>query len=114
MQQMNSLFKQIPAFAEICGRFCFQDELNLACDIFDVRNLQCHRHPAARPQGVNCDRKFRFFSIHNRLLEQQSFSAIWRFHLAIRPFRNEQFGIDRDCDALQLARLFKSIEELSK
>ena len=39
MQQMNSLFKQIPAFAQISWRLCFQDELNFARDIFDVGNL---------------------------------------------------------------------------
>ena len=55
-----------------------------------------------------------FFPFDNRLLKQQSFSAAGRFHLAVCPFGNEQFGIDRDCDALQFARLFKSIEELSK
>jgi hypothetical protein len=48
------------------------------------------------------------------LLEQEGFSTAGRFHLAVCPFGNEQVGVDRDCDALQLARLFKSIEELSK
>jgi hypothetical protein len=48
------------------------------------------------------------------MLEKKRFSTAGRFHLAIRPFRNEQVGIDRNSDAFQLACLLKSIEELSE
>ena len=48
------------------------------------------------------------------MLEQQRFAAAGRFHLAIGPFGDQQFGIDRDGDAFQFASLFQSIEEMCK
>ena len=58
MQEMNSLFEQVPAFAEISRRFSFQNELNFPGDIFDVCNLKRQCHAAARPHRVNCDGEF--------------------------------------------------------
>jgi hypothetical protein len=58
MQEMNSLLEQIPAFAEIGGRFCFQNELNFLGDVFDVWNLERKRHSAARSHRVDCDGEF--------------------------------------------------------
>ena len=39
MQQMNSLFEQIPTFAQIGWRLRFQDELNFLGDISNVPDL---------------------------------------------------------------------------
>jgi len=58
MQEMNSLFEQVPAFAKIGRRFCFQDELNFPGDIFDVFNLKRHCHAAARSHRVNRNSEF--------------------------------------------------------
>ena len=58
MQEMNSLFEQVPAFAQIGRRFCFQDELNFPGDIFDLFNLKRQCHAAARPHRVDCNGEF--------------------------------------------------------
>ena len=70
MQKMNSLFKQVPAFAKISWRFCFQDELNFLGDVSDVCNLQRQRHTSARTHGVDGNRERGFFFVDNRVLEQ--------------------------------------------
>src|SRR6266566_4462865 len=114
MQQMNSLLEQTPTLAKVGWRFCFQDELNFLSDVSNVRDLQGKRHPVARSHCVDCDREFRFFPLDNRLLKEESFSAAGRLHLAVCPFRNKQVRVHRNGDALQLIRLFKSVEELSK
>src|SRR5947208_15362922 len=111
---MNSLLEQTPPFAEIGWWFRFQDELNLLGDIWDVRDLQVQRHPAARSLRIDRDREFRFFSIDGRLLEKKRFSPIRRFHFAVRPFCNEQIRVDRYGDAFELALFVKSVDELSK
>ena len=114
MQQINSLLEQTPTFAQIGRRFRFQDELNFLRDVSDVRDLQGKRHPPARSHGIDRNREFRFSSIDNRLLEKKRLATARRFHLAICPFCNEQVRVDRNSDALQLARLLKGVEELSK
>jgi hypothetical protein len=58
MQEMNSLFEQVPAFAQISRRFCFQNELNFAGNIFYVCNLKRECHSAARSHRVDCNGEF--------------------------------------------------------
>ena len=50
--------------------------------------------------------------VDRRLLEEQRLPAAGRFHLAVRPFRDQQIGLDRNGDALQLARLIERLNEL--
>ena len=92
---MNSLFEQIPAFAQIGWRLRFQNELNFLGDICNICDLQRERHAPARSHGVNYNWERGFFPVNNRLLEQQCFSAAGRFHFAICPLGNQQIRIDR-------------------
>ncbi len=112
MQQIQSLLKQAPAFAQIGRRFRFQDELNLLREIFHAVDLQRERHAPARAHRVDGDRKLRRLAVDRRLFEEQRLPATGRFHLAIRPFRDQQIGIDRNRDALQFARLIQRVDEL--
>jgi len=114
VQQMNPLFEQTPTFSQIGRRFCFQDELNFLRNVSNVCDLQRQSHAAAGSHRVDRHWEFRFSSIDNRLLEKNRFPTIRRFHFAVRPFCNEQIGVDRNSDAFQLARFVKSVEELSK
>src|SRR5437870_3080054 len=55
MQQVNSLLEQTPAFAQVSGRFRFEDELNLLRDVFYARDLESERHPLARSHRIDCE-----------------------------------------------------------
>jgi hypothetical protein len=114
MQEMDSLLEQTPTFPQIGWRFRFEDELNFLDDFSDIPDLQGKRHSPSRSHRIDCNGEFRFFSIDNRLLEKKRFATTRRLHLAICPFCNEQVCVDRNSDALQLARLLKGVEELSK
>ncbi len=46
------------------------------------------------------------------IFEEQRLPAAGRFHLAIRPFRDQQIGLDRDGNAFQFARLIERLDEL--
>jgi hypothetical protein len=47
------------------------------------------------------------------MLKQRAFRRR-AIYLAVRPLGDEQIGIHRNCDALQFAGLFQSVQELSK
>ena len=114
MQQIQSLFEQAPSFSQICRRFRFENELNLLRKIFHAAHLQRHRHALPRSQRIDRQRKLRRFAIDSRLLEEQRLSTAGRFHLAIRPFADNQVGLDRDGNASQLALLVERVDELPK
>jgi len=48
------------------------------------------------------------------MLEQQSLSAVRRFHLSVCPFGDQQICVDWNCNAFQLASLIKRCEEIAK
>jgi hypothetical protein len=48
------------------------------------------------------------------LFEEQCLSTVGRFHFAIRPFCDEQIGINRDRDTFQFTRFLKSVEETAE
>ena len=48
----------------------------------------------------------------DRLLEKQRLAAAGRFHFAICPFADDQIGLDRNGDALQLAGAIERFDEL--
>ena len=75
VQQMNSLFEQTPAFAQIGRRFCFENQLNLLCDLCNAFAAERHRDPFMRAHRVDRHWKFRNFPINDRLLEEQGLSA---------------------------------------
>ncbi len=102
VEQMETLLEQIPAAAEVGGRFGLEDQLNLSRKISNVVQLERHRHSPGRSHGVDSQREVRFTSVDKRSLEEQSLAASCGFHLAVGAFRNQQIGVDRKGDALQL------------
>ena len=112
MQQMNALLEQAPAFAQISWRFRFEDELNLLREIIDTFPLQRHRHAALRSHGVDSDGELRCLAVDDWLLEKQRFASAGRFHFAICPFADDQIGIDRNRNAIQLAGAIERFDKL--
>ena len=112
---MESLLEQAPAFAQIGRRFRLQDELNLLREVVDAVEPAAPA-PCARVEPIVLIATGNFDGLPSisGLLEEQRLAAAGRFHLAIRPFRNEQIGIDRNGDALQLARLVERLDELAE
>src|SRR6266702_1741257 len=114
VQEMNSLFQQRETFAQIGWRFCFENQLNFLRDLVNALAAERHRDPLARTHRVNRDWKFRNLSVNDWLLEEQRLSTAGRFHLAVRPFGNEQIGVYRIGDARQFASLLERFEKMSK
>jgi hypothetical protein len=112
MQQVQPLFEEAPSFPQISRRFRLQDELNFLRQVFDVPELQRHRHAPARSHCVDGDRELRRLAIDRRLLEEQRLSALRRFHLAVCPFADDQVCFDRDRDPRQLACLIERLDKL--
>src|SRR3954468_5551930 len=114
MQQVDTLFEQVPAAAEIGWRLRLKDELNLLRDFIHILASERHGHATARTHRVDCDGKVRRLAVDNRFLEKQRFSASRRLHLTVSPFADEQIGIDRKRNALQLAGLLEDLEKMTK
>src|SRR2546430_2860174 len=57
-QKMNPLFEQTPAFAQIGRRFCFENKLNLLCDLFNAFAAERHRDPLTLAHRL--DRHWKF------------------------------------------------------
>jgi hypothetical protein len=112
VQQVQPLFEEAPAFPQIGRRLRFEDKLNLLREIFDTSHLQRHGHALPRSQSINGQRKLRRLPIHGRLLEEQRLPAVRRLHLPIRPFADDQIGIDWHRNPFQFARIIQGLYEL--
>ena len=55
MEQVNSLFQQGEALAQVRGWFCLEDKLNFLRDLLDAFPSQGERDPFSRTHGVDGD-----------------------------------------------------------
>ena len=88
--------------------------MNLLREVRDIVYSQCARDSSARSHGVDRHRKLRAFSVNQRVLKQQRFSATGRFHFPVCPLREDKIGIDWLPDAPQFTRPFELFEKASK
>src|ERR1700686_787536 len=114
MEKMKSLLEKTPTLPQIRWRFRLENKLNLLREILNAVDFQRERHAPSRSHRINGERKRRRLSIDGRIFEKQRLPAARRFHLAVRPFRNEKIGVDWKGDARQFTRFFERVDKLPK
>ena len=112
VQQVQALFEEAPALAQVGRRFRLENELNFLRQVLNAVEFESHRHPPARSHRVDRDRKLRWSPVDCRFLEDQCLAASGRFHLAVRPLADDEICLDRDRDAGQLTGAIERFDEL--